>query len=232
MPVRRWIQSANYAIEGILHAARTQRHLRYHLYVAVAVLLLSVFLSLTRTEFIAISIVVMIVLATELMNTALESAIDLFSLDFHPKAKAAKDVAAGAVLVTAFGALVVGYVILYPAVNRVLSEGLRHVRHNKSEIALVAFIIVTILVLLTKALTGQGTPLRGGLPSGHSAVAFSIWMSVVFISGSVAVSLLVAVLALAIATSRVVLKVHSAWEVILGGFLGISVTFLLFLVFA
>jgi len=232
MPIRRWIRSANFAIEGILHAARTQRHLRYHLYVAVTALLLSVFLNLSRTEFVAISIVVMIVLATELLNTALEAAIDLFSLDFHPKAKAAKDVAAGAVLVTAFGALVVGYVILYPAVNRALGKGLPRVQHNKSDIALVAFIIVTILVLLIKALTGKGTPLRGGFPSGHAATAFSIWMSVVFVSGSVTLTLLVAVLALAISTSRVVLKVHSAWEVVLGGLLGISVTFLLFWIFA
>lgn len=232
MPIKKWIKSANFAIEGILHAAKTQRHLRYHLYSAVAALLLAVLLDVSRTELIAISIVVMMVLATELLNTALEAAIDLFSSEVDPRAKAAKDVAAGAVLVAAVGALVVGYIILFPPIQKALTEGLRMVRRSKPDIALVALIIVLILVVLTKAMTGKGAPLRGGMPSGHAAVSFSIWMSVVFITGSVEASILVALMAGAIATNRIVLKVHSLWEVILGAVLGITVTFLLFLTFA
>jgi len=232
MPLRRWIRSANFAIEGILHAARTQRHLRYHLYSAVIVLLLSVLLDLSREEFIAIAIVVMIVLATELVNTALEAAIDLFCLDFHPKAKAAKDIAAGAVLVTALGALVVGYMILYPAARRVLAEGLRHTPHSAPDIAMVALLIVLILVVLTKSLIGRGHPLRGGLPSGHAAVAFSVWVSTLFLTRSVEAGILVALLAFSIAASRVLSRVHTLWEVVLGALLGILVTFLLFFLFA
>jgi len=196
------------------------------------VLLLAVLLDVSRAEFIALSIVVMIVLAAELLNTALEAAIDLFSSEVDPRARAAKDVAAGAVLVAAFGALVVGYVILFPPLRKALTEGLQMVRHSKPDIALVALIIVLILVILTKALTGKGSPLRGGLPSGHAAVSFSLWMSVVFITGSAEASILVALMAAALSSSRVVLKIHSIWEVILGALLGITVTFLLFLSFA
>jgi len=168
----------------------------------------------------------------ELLNTALEAAIGLFSSEVDPRARAAKDVAAGAVLVTAVGALVVGYVILFPPLTSALTGRLLTVRHSKPDIALVALILVLILVVLTKAMTGKGSPLRGGMPSGHAAVSFSIWVSVVFITKSVEASILVALLAAAIATSRIALKVHSIWEVILGALLGITVTFLLFLTFA
>ena len=62
MPLRKWIKSADFAIEGILHAARTQRHLRYHFYSATAVLLVSYVLGVTRTEFMIISLSVIAVL--------------------------------------------------------------------------------------------------------------------------------------------------------------------------
>jgi len=231
VPVKRWIESAGHAIEGILHAAKTQRHVRYHFYAAVVVLLASTILGVSRSEFIAISIVVIVVLATELINTALEAAIDLFSLDFHPKAKAAKDVAAGAVLITALGALVVGYVILFPPIKRALEEGLPVVSHNKTDIALISLIIVLILVVLIKAMTGKGHPLRGGMPSGHAAFSFSVWVSATFMTKAVELSIILALAALAISASRVVLKIHSLREVILGSILGSSVTFLLFLIF-
>ncbi len=231
MPVKRWIESSGHAIEGILHAAKTQRHVRYHFYAAVVVLLASTILGVSRSEFIAISIVVIVVLATELINTALEAAIDLFSLDFHPKAKAAKDVAAGAVLVTALGALIVGYIILFPPIKRAFEEGLPVVSHSKADIAMVSLIIVLILVVLIKAITGKGHPLRGGMPSGHAAVSFSVWVSITFMAQAVEISIILALVALAISASRVILKIHSSREVILGSLLGSGVTFLLFLIF-
>ncbi len=231
MPLRRWIESAGHAIEGIIHAAKTQRHVRYHFYAAVIILLISTILGVSRSEFIAISIVVIVVLATELMNTALEAAIDLFSLDFHPKARAAKDVAAGAVLITALGALIVGYVILLPPLKRVFEEGLPVVSHSKTDIALISLIIVLILVVLIKAMTGKGHPLKGGMPSGHAAFSFSVWVSITFMTQAVEISIILALVALAISASRVILKIHSLREVILGSLLGSGVTFLLFLVF-
>ena len=231
MCTRRWFESANNAIEGVLHAARTQRHVRYHFYTAVLVILLSTVLGLSRFEFIAISIVVILVLAAELLNTAIEAAIDLFSLDFHPKARTAKDVAAGAVLITAVGAATVGYMILWPALRKALDTGIQLQRHGKPEITLVSLLVVLILVVLIKAWSGRGHPLRGGLPSGHAAISSAIWLAVTYITDAVVISVLTGILALGISVSRVTLKVHTVSEVILGTVLGIGVTFLLFFVF-
>jgi diacylglycerol kinase (ATP) len=231
MPLRRWIDSANNAIEGILHASKTQRHVRYHLYAASTVVIVSYLLGVSRLEFLFIAVVATMVILAEMINSAIESVVDLISPQRHEKARIAKDIAAGAVFITAFSSIVIGYIILIPYIKNMFEKGLRIAKHTDEETAIVALVIVSILVVITKARFGKGHPLRGGLPSGHAALSFSIWMSVSFISENFIVSALTFVIALMIAQSRVAIKIHTPWEVILGALLGIVVTFPLFLIF-
>lgn len=232
MPLRKWIRSANFAIEGILHGAKTQRHLRYHFFSAGAVLFLSYLLGVTRLEFIVIALAVIIVLSAEMLNTAIESVVDIISPEYSEKARIAKDIAAGAVLISAFGAAVMGYIILFPYVKVVFHEGFTIAKHSREEISLIAVILVLILVIITKSHFGKGHPLSGGMPSGHSALAFSVWVSITYLTGHFLISLLCFILAVWIAQSRVAVKAHNAWEVFLGALMGSSVTFLLFRLFS
>lgn len=232
MPLRKWIKSANFAIEGILHGAKTQRHLRYHFYSAAAVLLASYILGVTRTEFMIIALAVIIVLTAEMLNTALETVVDLLSPEFSEKARVAKDMAAGAVLITAFGAAVLGYVVLFPYVDLAFKEGLRIAKHSKAEVSLIALILVLISVVMVKAYFGKGHPLSGGMPSGHSALAFSLWVSVTYITENFMTSFFCLLLAVAVAQSRIAIRVHTPAEVIVGAVLGSVLTFLLFRVFS
>jgi diacylglycerol kinase (ATP) len=232
MPFRQWLRSFNSAIEGILQAAKTQRHLRYHFYIAAAVLLISYVLGVSRTEFLIIALSVIAVLLTEMLNTAIEATVDIVSPEQSEKARVIKDIAAGAVFVTAFGVAVIGYIILSPYMRDAFHKGLHIAKHSQEEISVIAFVIVVILVVITKTYFGKGLPLRGGMPSGHAAVAFSAWVAITYITESYIVSLLCFVLALIIAQSRVVTKAHSQWEVILGSLMGASVTFLLFRIFS
>jgi len=229
--LQQWIRSANCAIEGILYAAKTQRHVRYHLYAAIAVLILSYILGIKAMEFLIIALTVIVVIIAELFNTAIEDLVDLLSPEHSLQAKAAKDVAAGAVFITAFGSLVIGYKILFPAVLSFFMTGLPVAKHTREEVALISFILVLILVVIAKAYFGKGTPLSGGLPSGHSAISFSVWVAVSYITRSYTASLLCLLLALVVSVSRITTGVHSAWEVFLGALLGASITFLLFLSF-
>ncbi len=231
MPLRKWVDSINCAIEGILVAARTQRHLRYHLYSAAVVLIVAYILGVDRTDFLVISIAVILVLLAEMINTAIEYVVDLISPEFSERARMAKDVAAGAVLVTAIGAIVVGYVILFPYLNKIFEKGFHVAKHPKEEIAVISIILVLILVVVFKAYFGKGHPLRGGLPSGHSAVAFSAWVTVMYFTKSLTVSLITFILATFIAQSRVATRVHTPMEVVIGGILGAGTTWLLFLLF-
>ena len=98
------VASFNYAFEGVIYVVRTQRNMRIHFIVALAVLPLGVVLGASRFEMLALMLSVSFVLIAEMFNTALEKAIDLATSTFDPVARAAKDIAAGAVLVAAVNA--------------------------------------------------------------------------------------------------------------------------------
>ncbi len=232
MTLRRWIDSANNAIEGILYAAKTQRHLRYHLYAAAAVLLLSYIIGVTRFDFLIISVAVILVLLAEMLNTAIEFVVDIISPEHSEKARIAKDVGAGAVLITAFGAVVLGHIILFPYFVRAFEYGIQITKHSKEEIALISAILVLISVVVFKAYFGKGHPLRGGMPSGHSAIAFSAWIAVTYITENFIASLLSLMLSVLIAQSRVATKAHTPLETIMGAVLGAGVTLILFIIFS
>jgi diacylglycerol kinase (ATP) len=206
--------------------------MRYHLYAAIFVLLLGFVLGISWRDFALLIILSIVVLSVEMINTTIEVITDVLFKEYDIKAKEIKDIAAGAVLITALGAVIIGYGILYKPAQKFFHTGLNIAKHSGSDVAVVAIIIVLILVVITKAFFGRGEPLRGGLPSGHAAVSFSIWTSVVLISESFTPSLLVLIMAIMIAQSRVSVGIHKPWEVVLGALLGTSVTFLLFKVFS
>ena len=233
MKPKTWIQSANLAIEGIIYSVKTQRHMRYHLYAALAALVLSLVLNISRTEFILLCMAIVLVLTMEMLNTAIETTVDMISVEYHPLAKLAKDIAAGVVLIASIGALTLGYLILYPALKNTIIYGHWHIRKAPHDVvSFVSLAVVIILVIIIKAFVGKGEPLRGGMPSGHAAVSFSIWSAVFFLAGSLAVIILTFLLALMVSWSRWSFGIHRTREVVAGALLGIGITFLFFVIFS
>lgn len=229
----RWTDKVNLAIEGVIYSVKTQRHMRYHLLAALCALLVSLLVNISREEFILLSMAIILVLVTEMLNTALEVTIDMISAEFHPNAKIAKDIAAGVVLVASIGAVILAYLILYPALRETFHAGAWNVRKAPHDVvAFVSVAVVIILVIIIKAMLGKGEPLRGGMPSGHAAVSYSIWVATVYLSGSVPMMFLTFLLAAMVSWSRWSSGVHRAREVLAGAMLGAGVTFLLFLLFA
>jgi diacylglycerol kinase (ATP) len=228
----RWFDKANVAIEGIIYSVKTQRHMRYHLVAALVVLLVSLALNITRTEFILLSLAIILVLVAEMLNTAIEVAVDMISEEYHPKAKIAKDIAAGVVLVASVGALILAYLILYPAIREVIDTGFWRIRKVPNDvITFVSLAVVVIVVVIVKAVLGKGEPLRGGMPSGHAAVSFSVWVATIFLSGSLPLMALTFTFAAIVSWSRWSSGVHKPREVVAGAFLGATLTLLLFLLF-
>ncbi len=121
---RRFRSSLRYAWSGVSHAVRSQRHLRWHLCAAVAVLAAAALVGVTPLELAVLLVTITIVLMAELFNTAAEALVDLVSPERHPLAKIAKDVAAGAVLVSAGGAMLVGLAIFLPRIVRLVGQWL------------------------------------------------------------------------------------------------------------
>jgi diacylglycerol kinase (ATP) len=225
------IDSFNYAFEGIIHVLRTQRNLRIHFAVAIAVIAAAAALGVDRLSMISLLIVIAFVLVAEMVNSAIEGAIDVSTTSFDPNAKLAKDIAAGAVLIASVTAIAVGYLIFAHAAAHRTARFLDRVRDAPAEITLAALILVIMIVIATKAWTGRGTPLRGGLPSGHAAVAFAGWMAATYVATDqhrFLISSITFIMALLVAQTRVESGVHSALEVLYGGAVGALVTLVVF----
>ena len=226
-------QSFNYAFEGVIHALRTQRNMRIHFAIAAAVLVLAFIYDVTRLELIALMISIAFVLIAEMVNTAVEATIDLSTPSFDPLAKVAKDMAAGAVLIASVNAVAVGYLVLADRLARPSARLVNALGDAPITLTLIALVLTLIVVIAVKALTGSGTPLRGGLPSGHAALAFGGWTAITFITieHRIVVSFVALIMALLVSQSRVESGVHSAFEVALGAAIGTLVTLILFQVF-
>jgi diacylglycerol kinase (ATP) len=229
------LESFNSAFEGIIHVLRTQRNMRIHFLVAVIVLVAAVWVGVSKLELIALLLAIAFVFITEMINSAIEQAIDVATTSFDPLAKLAKDVAAGAVLIATVNAVAIGYLVFSSEVADRSSRLLDSLRDAPAQITLVALVLTIIVVIGTKAYTGRGTPLRGGLPSGHAAVAFAGWMAATYvITGPhrFLISSLTFIMALLVAQTRVETGVHSALEVTYGGLLGALITLVVFQVLA
>lgn len=224
MKSSRFIDALNCAIDGVLYAARTQKHMRNHFLVAGAVLLLALFLKVLPVEFILLAISISFVLFAEMMNTAVEAVVDLITAEYHPLAKAAKDVAAGSVLLSVVGALVTGYLILSSYLFPLYKELLAMIGTPSEMAALVSLLIVVIAAVMLKALSGRGTPLQGGFISGHAAIAFSIATLVTLNTQDAITSLLTIALAVMVSHSRLLMRIHTLREVIFGAATGLVVT--------
>jgi diacylglycerol kinase (ATP) len=106
--------SFRYAFAGIAYLLWTQRNAKIHTAIGVAAVALGFLLRIERGEWLALVLTIVLVLAAEGVNTAVEAAVDLASPAYHPLAKVAKDVAAGTVLLTAIGAVIVGLILFLP----------------------------------------------------------------------------------------------------------------------
>jgi diacylglycerol kinase (ATP) len=228
------LDSFNNAFEGIIHVLRTQRNMRIHFAIAVVVIVLALIVNVTKLELIALLISITFVLIAEMINSAIEGAIDIATTSFDPMAKLAKDIAAGAVLLASVNALAIGYLVFAGKVADRSADLLDRLRQAPAELTLVALVLTVIAVIGLKAYTGRGSPLRGGLPSGHAAVAFACWIALTYAAGSghrFLVSSIALIMAFLVAQTRVESGVHSVLEVASGGLLGALASLVVFQVF-
>lgn len=117
---KKQLRSFSYAWQGILSCVGKEQNLSFHLIATVIVIIAGFVLGITRTEWTVIILCIGIVIAAELFNTAIEKLVDLVSPERHPIAGQVKDIAAGAVLVCAVAAAIIGLLIFVPYLTRFL----------------------------------------------------------------------------------------------------------------
>lgn len=228
------MDSFNNAIEGIVESVHTERNMLIHIVVAILVLGISFFLDFSRIELILVAITIILVLATELINTSIEVLTDIVTEGkYHPLAKKVKDISAGAVLLTAINAVTVGYLIIFPKFTNVIfhKNVINKVFRNPIHMALISILIVLTSVLLLKGIfyKKNTTYLFGGAVSGHAALAFNLATIGAFLSKDFYQIILYYFIAFLVAESRYEAKIHSIIEIIFGSLLGIFVAIALYL---
>ena len=218
------LDSFRYAVEGIVHVFRTQKHMRFHFLTVVLVLFIGLLLRLTRVEMAVLFIAISGVLVAEMMNTAIESVVDMVTQAYHPLAKLAKDIAAGAVLIASLTAALVGGILFFGS-NQLKTLHLR-VEHDPQPLTVILTVCVLVLIItmISKVLGGKGSILSGGIVSGHSAVSFFLASTLIYRAMDYFTGIVALMLAFLVAQSRVEGKIHTLQEVIIGGLLGILFT--------
>ncbi len=108
---KNFIDAWKKALSGIWYAVKTQRNIKVQLCIAVAVIICAIYFKLNITECMFLTFATMLVIITEMVNTAIEEAVNLSTKEFHPIAKIAKDVAAGAVVLAALNAVIIAIFI-------------------------------------------------------------------------------------------------------------------------
>ncbi len=218
-------------MSGIVFTFKTQRHMRFHLYVVLIVILLGIWVNLGLRELLVFLFTISLVLVAEMFNSAIEATVDLVSPNYNPLAKFAKDIAAGAVLITTIIALVVGGLVIlgesrWEAIKTSLTaEGFGP---PASWRLVLGAMVLFIIIVIGKGLGQRGRVLQGGLVSGHAAYGFFFATSTLFLTDSALAAGIALLLAAIIAQSRFEAKFHSIFELTLGAVVGITLSLLIF----
>lgn len=223
------IESFNNAINGIIYTIKNEFHMKIHIFIAIFVLILSLIIDITKFEVMLIILMITLVIFSELINTAFEKLVDLVSPEYSDLAKIIKDISAGAVLVNSIGALSIGYLIFYDRLIKEFFNGDNFFKlvGRMGNVTLIILSVVSITVISLKAYFKKGSSLEGGMPSGHSAIAFSLFSIVLFLTSNPRIYTLFFIMCLLVAQSRIKSKIHTLSEVIVGGIIGFTISFLI-----
>ncbi len=225
------LDSFNCALKGFVYAMKNERNMRIHIITALLVLIVSLFMNISRFEFLAIIFAIALVLITETINTSLELTVNLVTKEHHPLAEIIKDLSAAAVFLASLCAIAVGYIVF---IRKDIIEAIRteivleKIIEFSPHITLLIMIIVIATTVLIKIFTEKNPSLEGGMPSIHTAVAFALAWIAYFVSSSKFVLLITLFLAAMIGHSRISKHIHSIWEVVAGAILGILISVLFF----
>jgi len=219
------------AFNGIIYATTTQGNIRKHLLVSVLVMIVSLLFNLSKAEFLCLMITVVLTIFAEMVNTAIETVVDLYTDLYHPKAKIAKDVAAGGVIITALNALIVAYFLFFERISNIGLNFIKNITNSPVHMAFTGIFLIIVLVVTLKAAssTNKHKILKNGFaPSGQAAMAFGantiIWLS----TTNIVVLTLSFVMAILVCVTRMEAKKKTLSEVVFGALTGIAVVALLY----
>lgn len=235
--VRRFARGFHHALEGILDAYRSQRHMRVHFVFMALNAILALLYKLTALEVAVLMLCMTLVVFAEMVNTVIEATLNMVTETYHPITRFAKDVAAGGVLITALNACVVGLCIYcnperLQRFRSVWVEGAY--QDDSAMLRAVAMSVILLLVVITFLKVGrpQGGALRGGAVSGHTAFAFCCTTCLYFLIRDTRVAYiglaLAGIVSLLVAQLRLHDPSHRVRTVVYGAAIGVAIPLIVF----
>ncbi len=224
-----FIEAWENAFKGIIYAVTTQGNIKKQLVIAVIVMIISLFFNLSRAEFLCLMFTVILIIVAEMINTAIETVVDLYTDLYHPKAKIAKDVGAGAVVIAAINAVIVAYFLFFDKITDIGLSFIRNIIETPNHLAFVGIFITIILIVALKAAstTNKHKLIKNNfMPSGQAGIAFAANTMIWITTDNIVILTLSLVMAILVAESRVEAKKRTVKEVIIGAIIG-TVTVLL-----
>ncbi|MBZ0214190.1 MAG: diacylglycerol kinase, partial [Nitrospirae bacterium] len=219
------------AISGLVYTFRTQRHMRFHVYMVLVITLLGLLLNWRLREILILLFIMSLVLVAEMFNSAIEAVVDLVQPTYHPLAKFAKDIAAGAVLISTMLAIAAA-ILIQIGENRLeeIRLSLTGESPNLTVIqrSVLGSVLLFFVVIIGKAIGKRGMLLKGGLVSGHAAYGFFLAGTATLMTDNALVAAITILLAVIIAQSRWEAKIHSVFELTLGATAGVLMALVLF----
>lgn len=224
-------QALKNASAGILTASQTERNIRIQFILIIFALILGAIFKLTETEFVLVVISIFFVIFAEMINTAIEAVVDLYVDVFHSKAKVAKDVAAGAVVIASLNSIIVAYFVFF---QKIATFGLKTLVKFSSQnptvffISLMIFAIITVIAIKTissKILKDKF------IPSGQMIVGSAIFMAIWSQTQNKIIITSALILLMLLALNRIGKSKRSVLETTVGAMIGIALAIAVYVIF-
>lgn len=220
-----FIDAIKNALNGLIYAITTQSNIKKQLVIASIIMILSLFFDFSTTEFLCLVFAVVLVIFSEMCNTAIETLVDLYTDIYHPKAKIAKDLGAGTVLLMSINSVIVAYFLFFRKIDisKIGESIFYNLIKSPVDLAFVGIILtaIVIIAIIAYATTRKNKDGKNKfIPSGQSALASALLTLIGVNTKNVLVFTLALFLALLILENKIESKKKSYAEIIFGASMG------------
>ena len=228
-----FIDAIKNALNGLIYAITTQSNIKKQLVIASVVIILSLFFDFTTTEFLCLIFAIVLVIFSEMCNTAIETLVDLYTDLYHPKAKIAKDLGAGCVLLMSINSVIVAYFIFFRKIdiNKIGESIFFNLIKSPVDLAFVGIILTAIIIIAIIAFATTRKKENGKntfIPSGQSAIASAILTLIGVNTRNILIFALSTFLALMVLENRIESKKKTYAEIVFGVCMGFLIILLVY----
>lgn len=220
--------AAKHAVEGIICAFKTERNLRIDYIIGLFVLFASLFFDFTKTEFACLCLTIGFVIFAEMINSTVEYVVDLITDKYDVRAKAAKDIAAGGVLISSIVAVTVAYFLFADKIYTSASSILNTILSSNIYILFTILFAILILCVILKGVFEKETDAEKPFLSFRVTVAFGLTTYVYLITKSIMSGAVALILSILITSIKIENGKHRIWYMLISAALGILVVLIVY----